>query len=65
MSDIDERPLSAAEINAVRELLDNDKRARWLWASLRVWAIWVASFLGAWIIGWESLSKVVKMMAGR
>lgn len=61
----DEQPLTSAELRSMRDIIERDRRAQWLWSSLRVWAIWVASILGAWIIGWESLAKVVKTLAGK
>lgn len=61
----DLRPLSRKEIASVRDLLDRDRRARWLWASLRVWALWIAAVLGAWVVGWESLGRLVRTLAGK
>jgi hypothetical protein len=60
-----ERPLTRKELAALRDLLDRDRRATWLWSSARVWALWLAAVLGAWVIGWESLGKLVRTLAGK
>jgi len=58
-------PLSRRELAAIRDLLDRDRRAAWLWSSLRVWALWIAAVLGAWVLGWESLGKLVRTLVSK
>lgn len=58
-------PLSSAELEAIRDLIERDKRATWLWTSLRVWALWLAAILGGWAIGWEALGRLIKTLAGK
>lgn len=38
-------PLSSDERRAIRQLLLDESRARWLWKSVRVWAAWVAAII--------------------
>jgi hypothetical protein len=37
------RPLSEDEIRSLRRLMKADERARWLWSSLRTWALWITA----------------------
>ncbi len=57
--------LSRSELLAVRDLLDRDKRATWLWSSMRVWALWIAAVIGGWAIGWEALGKLLRALIGK
>lgn len=57
--------LSEKEVYELRDLLERDKRARWLWASLRTWAIWIAAVLGGITLGWEALGKLLRAAVGK
>ena len=39
--DVSSEPLSENELKAIRRIILADGRAKWLWASLRIWASWV------------------------
>ena len=44
----DDRPLTADERKALRAILENDRRARWFWATARLVAGWItAAIIGA------------------
>lgn len=55
-----ERPLTDEEIREVRGIIEADKRAKWLWATIRTGAIWVAAVLGALMLAWDTLVKILK-----
>lgn len=57
---VHERPLTDEEIREVRAIIEADRRAKWLWATIRTGAIWVAAVLGAFVLAWDSFVKVVK-----
>ncbi len=38
-------PLTADERKALRQLLLDESRARWLWSSIRIWAGWIGAVL--------------------
>lgn len=60
-----EPPLTDAELKEVRELLESDRRAKWLWSTLRTWSLWLGGVFGAITLTWDSLARVVKSMAGQ
>lgn len=55
-----ERPLTDEEIREIRAIIEADKRAKWLWANIRTVAIWIAAVLGALMLAWDSLVRIVK-----
>lgn len=63
--DDDDHPLSRREIALLREIIDRDRRAAWLWASARVWALWIAAVIGAWTLGWDALTRLVRHLSGK
>jgi hypothetical protein len=56
--------LTRAEIEAVRELIESDRRARWLWSSLRIWASWISGTLVALYAIWDQVEKFIKKFGG-
>lgn len=38
-------PLTSEERKALRQLLLDESRARWLWKSIRIWAAWIGAAL--------------------
>lgn len=59
------RPLTQTEIDELREMLEAERRAKWLWASLRTWSVWVAAVVGGATIFWESAGRLLKAMVGK
>ena len=51
-----QRPLSAREINRLRQIIEADDRTKWLARTIRVWAAWIA----AGIIGVFAVSERLK-----
>lgn len=54
--------LTATEIIAVREILESDKRWRWVGAGIKTWAVWIAALIGAGTLGLEALKSAVKAL---
>lgn len=40
MSD-DYKNLTEEEVKQIREIIQNDQRAKWLWSSIRLWSLWI------------------------
>lgn len=58
------RPFSDEELAELRLMLEEDRRAKWVWATLRVWAGWglglVAAYIAAKALFTDTLSKLMK-----
>ena len=52
-------PLSDEEIIRVRQILMSDERSRWLMATIRIWAAWIAGVLLAVTVGYDFLKKAL------
>lgn len=67
--------LTDEEIKALRKLLEQkaeiaqiveeQKRFKWLMSGIRTSASWIAIVLGGLFLGWESLVKLIKGAAGQ
>lgn len=55
-----EKPLTEEEIVKIRAIIDSDEKMKWLWASLRTWAIWITAIVGGVYVGWDFIKKVLK-----
>ena len=42
----DARPFSPSERQELRQIIEADKRMRWLYSSLRIWGAWTAAVIG-------------------
>ena len=62
---LEEAPLTAAELKELRELMEADRRVKWLWAVIRRTVIWVSAVGGSIAVGWEVLVKMVLHSAGK
>lgn len=54
--------LSQAELDAIRLLLEQDRRTRWLWTTARTWALWVTAVVAGLTIGLDALKTVLKRL---
>jgi hypothetical protein len=59
-----EPPLTDEEIRETREMLVADKRMKWLFAAVRRITVWVAAGVGALVVTWDALVKVIRHIAG-
>lgn len=62
---LDEAPLTAAELKDLRELMEADRRVKWLWAVIRRTVIWVGAVGGSIAVGWDVLVKMVLHSVGK
>lgn len=62
---LDEAPLTAEELKDLRELMEADRRVKWLWAVIRRTVIWVGAVGGSIAVGWDVLVKVVLHSVGK
>lgn len=60
-----ERPLSDEELRDIRRIIEADRRMKWLMATARITAIWVAAAAGTVSLLWDNLVRFVLHMAGR
>ncbi|MGO1500824.1 MAG: hypothetical protein ACTHWH_06025 [Marinobacter sp.] len=60
-----ERPLSDEEIRDLRKIIEADRRMKWLLATTRITAIWVAAAAGTVSLLWDNLVRLVLHLAGR
>ena len=44
--DVSGADLTPIERKAIRRLLRQDDRARWLWSTARVWSMWITAVVG-------------------
>lgn len=54
--------LNAAELVAVRELLESDRRWKWMVNGLKTWALWLTAVAAASTVGMEALKGAVKAL---
>jgi hypothetical protein len=54
--------LTDEEVQALRDLLERDRRVTWLWSTARTWAVWIAAVVGGVTIGWDTLAKIVRSL---
>jgi hypothetical protein len=60
-----ERALTDEEIREIRGIIEADKRAKWLWATIRTGSIWLAAVLGALMLAWDSLGRILRSIVER
>ena len=54
--------LNAAEIIAVRELLESDRRWKWVVSGLKTWALWITATVAGATVGLEAIKSAVKAL---
>ena len=59
---LEARELSHADVTALREMLEQDRRTRWLWSTARTWALWVTAVVVGITVGFDALRTVVKRL---
>lgn len=60
-----ERPLSNEELRDIRRIIEADRRMKWLMATARITAIWIAAAAGTVSLLWDNLVRFVLHVAGR
>lgn len=59
---IADRTLSEEDMKAIRELLEADRRTRWLWSTARAWAVWIAAVVAGYTVGLDALKSILKRL---
>jgi len=54
------KPLTESEVRLIREIIEKDRRWKWLATMMRNVAAWIVAILAAITIGWDWLVKVIK-----
>ena len=57
--------LTPTEIMEIRLIIESDKRAKWLWSTLRNIAVWVVAVITGITVGYQALIDVVKGLASK
>ena len=55
-----EPPLSEDERRALRHMIERDRRAAWLWSTIRVWVTWGAAVGIGLTVMWDTLRRIAK-----
>jgi hypothetical protein len=60
-----ERPFTDEELRELRGVLEADRRMKWLMASARIGAIWLAAIVGTVSLLWDSVVRFVLHVVGK
>ena len=60
-----EPPLTDQELSEIREIILADRRAKWLGATIRTWAIWIAAVIGGATVFWDAAERVLKAIMSK
>lgn len=52
-------PLTDEEMAELRQILDQERKMRWLWAIVRKWAAWVAGVAGMLVAFREDIYRLL------
>jgi hypothetical protein len=58
-------PFSDDEITKLRELLERRERIKWLWSSVKAWAVLITSVIGAWAVGIDTLKSILAALLAK
>ena len=59
-----EDPLTPEELKQLRAMLTSEQRVKWLWATIRIWAVWLGAVGLGFAVGWDALVRIVKLASG-
>lgn len=62
--DLPEGPLSEKELKALRRIIRDDDRTRFLWRTIRVWGGYTSAAIGAIYVSWEVVIRMAKSALG-
>lgn len=57
-------PLNDQELQSLRRIIRDDDRARFLWATLRIWGTWIGAVVAALYASWDVLARMVRAGLG-
>lgn len=55
---------SVDEEKAIRELIQERDRAKWFWASVRIWALGATAVIGAITLTYDAIARFIKSIGG-
>ncbi len=55
---------SAEEEKALREVIRERDRAKWFWASVRIWALGATAVIGAVTLTYDAIARFIKSIGG-
>lgn len=56
------RSLTDKEVEDIRALLEQDRRAKWLWASVRTWILAVSALIALFTVGLDGVKSILKRL---
>lgn len=56
--------LTESEIQELRRIIEEERRMKWLWASIRNLAVWIVAIITGITVGYQALIDVVRSLAG-
>ena len=57
-------PLTEAEVQYIRPIIEQDKRVDWFWRTIRVWATWLSAVITGFMLSWDTLVEFVQHAVG-
>jgi hypothetical protein len=57
------KPLTEDELTYLRDLIEKDKRVKWLWTTARTWALWITGVGAALVVGKDGLRAFIGYFA--
>lgn len=60
--DIAKRLPTEEELGKLRQIIEQDARTRWFWASLRTWVLAISSILALFTIGFDELRTILRRL---
>lgn len=58
-------PLNDAELREIRRIIETQRRTEWFFATIRVWAMWIAAVLGGAYVLLAALRDGIKALGGK
>lgn len=60
-----EEPLTDKELIEIRQIIESDRHAKWLWSSVRTVSVWIAAVIAGVTLLMDSLSSGIKHLIGK
>ena len=60
-----EAPLTDKELIEIRQIIESDRRAKWLWSTVRAISVWVAAVIAGATLLLDSMASGIKHLIGK
>ena len=60
-----EAPLTDQELIEIRQIIESDRRAKWLWSTVRAISVWVAAVIAGATLLLDSMASGIKHLIGK